>query len=332
MAYTLPPIAVTGEIITAAWGNDVRNALAVLKTGLTSDVGSFRATLNGTAAVDTGIARPALVNTNGRDEWGMVNFGDYTALVDFTTAFSHDYVYRSPGTWHTIPVGGDYKPPNHNEYIDERDRFYFGHSATFSGVEFVFDVVPLRNRRVGDADWEYWNGSSWTDLDVTDGTRMRDDDGNLLDGTWVQDGLVSWSIPDDWAQNSVNSVSRYWVRFRALNRHGDGAVLGTGSGTDGLDFATILIEAAATTGGLGRDAEWPIIRLNDLHDTTICPVVSAGDVLSRSNSLVFADAVADGEDAYLAVLSNGNLAIGVSTLGVHALPFTIKTLKANRLA
>lgn len=33
MAYALPPIAVTGEIITAAWGNDVRDSLAYLESG-----------------------------------------------------------------------------------------------------------------------------------------------------------------------------------------------------------------------------------------------------------------------------------------------------------
>ena len=81
MAYSLPPIAVTGEIITAAWGNDVRDALAFLKDEVdkpfAEDIGENRddAQRDGGGRHGT-IERPALVNTDGQDEWGMVNFGD----------------------------------------------------------------------------------------------------------------------------------------------------------------------------------------------------------------------------------------------------------------
>ena len=329
MTYALPPIAVTGEIITAAWGNDVRNALAVLKTGLTSDAGSDRATLNGTAAVDTGIARPALVNTNGQDEWGMVNFGDYTSLVDFTTAWFHN---NNPSTWETIPIGGAWNSSDGGTgSIGINDDLYFGHSAKFSAIEFKF-VTPSGHGREPGLRMRYWNGSAWTQITYTDTTLSADASPPEF-STLSQDGSLSWTPPNDWAQNAVNGVNNYWIWLEwyfADRHHGDGYITGS------LETSSILIETPGSTGGFGRDAEWPIIRLNDLHDTNICPAVSVGDELGRANSLVFTEALGDihddGVDAYLAVLSNGNLAIGVSAGGIHALPFTVKTLNANRLA
>ena len=45
MTYSLPPIAVTGEIITAAWGNDVRDSLAETAAAKATTAGrGFRAT------------------------------------------------------------------------------------------------------------------------------------------------------------------------------------------------------------------------------------------------------------------------------------------------
>ena len=324
MTYALPPIAVTGEIITAAWGNDVRNALAALKTGLTSDVGSNRATLDGTAAVDTGIARPALVGTG--DNWGIVNFGDYTSLVNFTTGWFHN---NRPSTWETIPVGGAWNSSDgRTGSIGIGDDLYFGHSAKFSAIEFKF-VTPSGHGRKPGLRMRYWNGSAWAQIKYTDTTQTPDEEHSVLS----RDGLLSWDIPSDWARNAVNGVANYWIHLEwyfADRHHGDGYI------TRSIETSSILIEAPGTTGGLGRDAEWPIIRLNDLHDTNICPAVSVGDELGRANSLVFTEALGDihddGVDAYLAVLSNGNLAIGVSAGGIHALPCSIKTLNANRLA
>lgn len=312
MAYTLPPIAVTGEIITAAWGNDVRTALATLKKGLTSDVGSYRATLNGTAAVDTGIARPTLQGSG--DNWALVNFGDSVGPLR-----DADRIGRggNSGNITTVPVTGQTRVPvstgSQNPFSNKNLFLHFGSSMTFAGVSIDFvSVTSVSNVQLAA---EYWNGSAWSALSVSDGT----DDG----GSFRQDGEITWTAPSDWAQNAVQSGgTRYWVRFKAA----------TSTSPRQVTWASARLIGTSATDGLSRDAEWPLIRINDLHDTEICPAVSAGDALDRSNSLVFADAVADGEDAYLAVLSNGNLAIAVGAAGVHALPFTIKTLNANALA
>ncbi len=50
---------------------------------------------------------------------------------------------------------------------------------------------------------EYWNGSAWTNLAITDGTS------NL-----TQSGLVTFSIPSDWSRNEgVPGLNGYWIRF-----------------------------------------------------------------------------------------------------------------------
>jgi hypothetical protein len=71
----------------------------------------------------------------------------------------------------------------------------------FSGV--VFDITQIGNDLT--IVWEYWNGSSWTTLTVQDGT-----------STFKLRGVnsVHWKIPSNWATNSVNSVTGYWVRAR----------------------------------------------------------------------------------------------------------------------
>ena len=51
MVYSLPPLAITGEIITAAWGNDVRDTLEVTAPGIASAAGElFYATAANTIA------------------------------------------------------------------------------------------------------------------------------------------------------------------------------------------------------------------------------------------------------------------------------------------
>ena len=81
------------------------------------------------------------------------------------------------------------------------DRFYVGLQATFSRIRFNMAVTASGAAAYV---WEYYNGSAWTALSVTDTT-----------AGFTTSGIVSWTIPGDWAFNTVNSVSSYWVRCRA---------------------------------------------------------------------------------------------------------------------
>jgi hypothetical protein len=79
------------------------------------------------------------------------------------------------------------------------DYLYLGYELPFDKATFVFSVA-------GDTvagEWQYWNGSTWTTLAVTDGT-----------STFASDGTVSFTPPSNWARTSVNSSwSKYFIRY-----------------------------------------------------------------------------------------------------------------------
>lgn len=77
--------------------------------------------------------------------------------------------------------------------------------STFSGIGFDLDATNV-NANTATATYSYWNGSAWTSLaNVTDGT--------LTSGrTFGVDGLVTWSMPTDWASSTINSVTAFYVR------------------------------------------------------------------------------------------------------------------------
>lgn len=83
------------------------------------------------------------------------------------------------------------------------DATYFGHATyTFARLD-----VNLTTQGVGTwtLDWEYWNGTAWTALSgVTDGTTAWE-----ATTGWK---TVSFTLPGDWAKNTVDSVLAYWIR------------------------------------------------------------------------------------------------------------------------
>ena len=83
--------------------------------------------------------------------------------------------------------------------ITPTDRSYFGHSVPFSRLIFVLSIPGTPSTYV----WEYWNGTAWTNLVVVDGT-----------SSFISSGTITWTTPTDWATNSVNGTTMYWVRVR----------------------------------------------------------------------------------------------------------------------
>ena len=87
------------------------------------------------------------------------------------------------------------------------DFIYFGCDNRFRGLSV--DVTNT-NGTASAATVEYWNGTAWTSITVTDTTESPG-------GTPLgQDGLLSWTVPTDWVRTSVNSEPRtlYWVRYK----------------------------------------------------------------------------------------------------------------------
>jgi len=84
------------------------------------------------------------------------------------------------------------------------DYLYMGLSTTFAGISFEWDVRGSNYT----LHCEYWNGTAWTELDIS-GATFTDDTSNF-----ESDGRIYWDIPTNWATRTVNSIaSKYWVRI-----------------------------------------------------------------------------------------------------------------------
>ncbi len=79
------------------------------------------------------------------------------------------------------------------------DQFFVGMSGRkFDAI--YFDLAQAGSGLTLTA--EYYNGTGWSALTITDGTS------NL-----TQDGAITFTPPSDWAETDVNGVTAYWVRL-----------------------------------------------------------------------------------------------------------------------
>jgi hypothetical protein len=85
------------------------------------------------------------------------------------------------------------------------DAFYMGHSSTFSEANFICSTAGTGGTSA--STWEYWNGSSWATLSTTTDTTSN---WRLSTGTQS----MTFTAPNDWATNAVNSQTLYWIRSR----------------------------------------------------------------------------------------------------------------------
>lgn len=114
---------------------------------------------------------------------------------------------------------------------DTNDNITFGFSEMFDGVALDittdadgFDLQYL-DTAGGQYDFEYWNGTDWTDVEYTPDSAITltydfaNGDEDVLYKTWVR--------PDDWVTRSVNgSSSMYYVRLIATDDYSSSALAG----------------------------------------------------------------------------------------------------------
>jgi len=82
------------------------------------------------------------------------------------------------------------------------DYVYVGLGSTFAGIKFEFETRGSGHILVV----EYWNGSVWTTM-TANVDKLVDDTSNF-----ESDGSITYTIPGDWVTNTVNSVSKFWIR------------------------------------------------------------------------------------------------------------------------
>jgi hypothetical protein len=118
---------------------------------------------------------------------GTSTFTDKTDAINSSTETPFTLFDDSPGT---------------------NDIIYIGSEQVFLGLDVNLSTLGTGSPAI---DWEYWNGSAWTDL-----TESDVDTGASL---FTASGKFTWSYPYGWAQNSVNSVTNYWVRGKLTSTH-----------------------------------------------------------------------------------------------------------------
>lgn len=88
------------------------------------------------------------------------------------------------------------------------DKIYWGMTAA-RFFSIVATIGTLANA-VYTITWEYWNGSTWTALDVSDDSNGWRWSG--ASGANPKNATISWIMPSDWATTAVNGTTAYWVR------------------------------------------------------------------------------------------------------------------------
>jgi hypothetical protein len=94
-------------------------------------------------------------------------------------------------------------------------RLYFGCANLFDGL---FNIVTTAGV-AGNIKFEYYNGSTWLDLLVYNGTTANGaatayDFARKFYSTSIPSANFWWDIPSDWVKNSVNSSQNYyWIRI-----------------------------------------------------------------------------------------------------------------------
>jgi hypothetical protein len=92
------------------------------------------------------------------------------------------------------------------------DEFYIGMSVKFGRAKFTLATLGVGGTYV----WEYWNGTAWTTLTVTDGT-----------SGFTASGIVTWTAPASWVSTAVNGATLLWVRVRLTVANGTNPTVDT---------------------------------------------------------------------------------------------------------
>jgi hypothetical protein len=85
-------------------------------------------------------------------------------------------------------------------FAADDDRIYVGHDTVFEAIAVLLAIVSSADIA---AVFEYWNGSAWTALTVTDGTIG-----------FTQNGDITFTVPGDWASVDVNGSTKFYVRIQ----------------------------------------------------------------------------------------------------------------------
>ncbi len=135
------------------------------------------------------------------------------------------------------------------------DKYYFGHTEQFSQLALE---VGTGSTGIITLIWEYWDGDSWEALsDIVDGTSR-----------FEQSGIVSWTIPGDWATETINSQGPYYyVRGRISSVSSPTQALGDKVTLAVTRYRPFTTTATITNDGLSVRADWIVDPIGQFPTT-----------------------------------------------------------------
>jgi len=99
------------------------------------------------------------------------------------------------------------------------DIIYIGMALRSLGLDIVLSTAGADNGSTA-IDWEYWNGTAWTDLTETDV-----DTGASI---FTTSGKFTWTYPYGWEKTTVNSSeSLYFIRGTLTDDYGTDPIVST---------------------------------------------------------------------------------------------------------
>jgi hypothetical protein len=186
------------EFNTDAYYGTITTGAARKQFAFTADVLKIDQTnpqtiINGTPILSDGVKVESPTNTVISATKTLETF-DYVQHFLQPSTYTNDTVFVKPGYY---SVTGDV-------LNTVGDFLYLGKDTIFTDIYFGFGTILS----VGtDRTWEYWNGTAWTSVTVTDGTNQ-----------WQNDGIVNFTAPGDWATTTVNAIANlYWLRVGTLS-------------------------------------------------------------------------------------------------------------------
>ena len=85
------------------------------------------------------------------------------------------------------------------------DYLYVGAPRPFRGIKVDVDAA---NANASVLSGKYFNGDSWADASITDGTASGG-------ATFAIDGDITWTVHSGWKKTKINGREMYWMRFQA---------------------------------------------------------------------------------------------------------------------
>jgi hypothetical protein len=128
---------------------------------------------------------------------GTATYTDKTTAINSTTETPFTLFDDAPAT---------------NDYV------YIGSANVFLGLDIVLSTVGVDNGSTA-IDWEYYNGSTWTDITETEGTTGA--------SIFTASGTVTWTYPYGWAKTTINSESQYWIRGKLTDDYSTDPIVST---------------------------------------------------------------------------------------------------------